>query len=146
MKTIKVELTGISPLLMHSAEGMLIDKSIKKNPAKQYDKKVEAEKVVYRNKKTKKLFIPSRCMKACIINASAWFKFGKKSAKPIIAGCVFIEPFELDLGTTKYEIDLRPVVVMRARIIRARPNLTKPERTLPNLKYLKISLPNLTRP
>lgn len=68
-------------------------------------------------------------MKACILNASSWYKFGKKSAKPIIAGCTRIEPYEISLTDAKdkklkkYEIDLRPVVVQRSRIIRARPRL-----------------------
>ena len=122
MKTIKVTIQGTSPLLMHSAQGM-VSPTATKNPTRQYDHDKEAEKVAYRNKKTKELYVPSRCLKACIINASSWFKFGKKSAKPIIAGSVFIEPFELGLGTKKYVVDLQPVVVQRQRIIRSRPRL-----------------------
>jgi len=126
MKIIKVEIEGTGEgILMHSAQGM-VQQSATKNPAKQYDPVKDAEKVAYRNDK-KELIIPSRCLKACILNASSWYKFGKKSAKPIIAGCTQINPTELVLidkkgkALKKYDVDTRPVVVQRARIIRARP-------------------------
>lgn len=127
MKKIEVELEGETPLLMHSAENME-EQGMKKNPAKQYDPKEQAEKVAYKNKKGE-LYVPARCMKACLINAASWYKFGKKSAKPIIAGCTRIEPTEVTLTDLKdkilkkYEIDRRPVVIQRARIIRARPRM-----------------------
>ena len=120
MKRIEVEITGLTPLLMHSAHSMMQEPT--KNPAKQYDNAEEAEKVAYR-KEDRELFVPSRCVKACLVNGASWFKFGRKSAKPIIAGCTRIEPYEIGLGTKLYKIDLRPVVVQRARIIRARPRL-----------------------
>lgn len=124
MKTIKVEITGETPLLMHSAHSMM-DTVMTKNPAKQYDKVKEAEKVAYRTK-LGKLCVPSRCVKACLINGASWFKFGKKSAKKIVAGCTRIQPVEIILVNQKYEIDLRPVVIQgRDRIIRARPRLDR---------------------
>lgn len=126
MKKIKVELSGTGEgLLMHSCKEMEEPKA-KKNPTKVYDAKVDAEKAAYRNKDGF-LYIPSRCLKACIINAASWYKFGKKSAKPIIAGCSRIEQTEIILLDNKgkpiveYEIDKRPVVVQQSRIIRARP-------------------------
>jgi len=127
MKKIEVVIEGTASLLMHSAASME-QKQGTKNPAGNYDPKIDAEKVEYRNDKGE-LYIPARCLKASIINASSWFKFGKKSAKPIIAGCTRIEPAELILTDTKdnilkdYKIDLRPVVVQRARILRARPRI-----------------------
>jgi len=126
MKKIEIELKGTGEgLLMHSAGGMVVQ-TVKKNPAKQYDPKEDAEKVAYRNEDGN-LMIPSRCIKAAILNAASWTKFGKKSAKPIIAGCTRISPSEIELIDHKnkpikdYKIDLRPVVVQRARIMRARP-------------------------
>jgi len=123
MKKIEVVIEGVTPLLMHSCHNMS-NKSVTKNPAKQYDPKKDAEEVAYR-KDDKTLFVPSRCVKACLINSASWYKFGKKSAKPIIAGSVRIEPYEISLGTKTYEIDLRPVVIQRNRIMRARPRLDK---------------------
>lgn len=129
MKKIEVELEGVTPLLMHSAENMQ-QKSSTKNPAKDYDPVIQAENVAYRTGKGH-LYVPARCLKAAILNAASWFKFGKKSAKQIIAGCTRIEPYELVLTDEnekvlkEYEIDQRPVVVQRARIIRSRPRLDK---------------------
>jgi hypothetical protein len=128
MKTIDVEIEGITPLLMHSTQGMMNVESIKKNPAKQYDAKKDAEIASYRNKKGE-LIVPSRCLKASILGASSWYKVGKNSMKPIIAGCTRIEPEEIVLTDKKgkilkdYEIDLRPVVIGQARVIRARPKI-----------------------
>ena len=129
MKKIEVELEGTGEgLLMHSAQNM-VQKDITKNPTRQYDIKKDAEEVAYRNSNGE-LYIPSRCLKACILNASSWYKFGKKSAKPIIAGCTRILPFsgdEIVLTDLKnkvlkeYKVDTRPVIIQRARIIRARP-------------------------
>ena len=119
MKRIEIELKGTGEgLLMHSAQNME-QQSVKKNPAKQYDPIEDAEKVAYRNDKNE-LYVPSRCIKACILNAGAWLKVGKKSLKPILAGCTRIEPSEVvlldekDKPYKKYEIDRRPVVVVRA--------------------------------
>lgn len=123
MQKIEVEIEGETPLLMHSCHNMM-QEQVKKNPTKQYDPVIDAEKVAYRSKNGD-LFIPARCIKASLINAAAWSKFGKKSAKPIVAGCTRIEPLEVSLGVKKYEIDLRPVVVVKQRIIRARPCLDK---------------------
>jgi len=127
MKTIEVELIGETPLLMHRCANME-ESAAKKNPAKNYDAKEEAEKVAYRNSKGN-LIIPSRCIKGCLLGASSWFKFGKKSAKPLLAGCVRINPVDVELLDLKdktikdYIIDKRPVVVQRNRIIRYRPRL-----------------------
>lgn len=131
MKKIDIELEGTGEgLLMHSAQNMGEPKTTK-NPAKQYDPKIDAEKVAYRNDKGN-LVIPARCLKACILNGASWHKFGRKSAKPIIAGCSRIEPSNIELLDPKtgkslsdYKIDKRPVVVQRARIIRARPLIEK---------------------
>lgn len=124
MKEINVEIQGTSPLLMHSAESMG-SQQMKSNPAKQYDSKKDAEKVAYRNKKGE-LVVPSRCLKACFVNAASWYKVGKQGMKPLIAGCTRIEPYDINImnGSKKvktYEIDIRPVVVQKARIMRSRP-------------------------
>ncbi len=127
MKKIQVELEGETPIMMHSAHNM--GKSTpKKNPTKEYDDEEEAEKVAYRTKKGE-LYLPSRCMKACFVNGASWYKFGNRGAKSIVAGCTKIEPYEILFLDDKnkivkdYEIDLRPVVIQRARIMRARPKL-----------------------
>ena len=126
-KRVKVRLVGLTPLLMHSAQNMQ-EQGMVKNPTKNYDHTEYAESVAYRTDKGK-LFVPSRCVKRAMINGSAWFKIGKKSAKQIIAGLTRIEPEEIVIKNSKgkeikdYIIDKQPVVVNRARIIRARPKI-----------------------
>lgn len=121
MKIVDVEIKGISPLLMHSCSGME-DKEFTEG-LKRMSKEDYAEKVAYRMN-TGNLMIPSRCLKACLINASSWYKFGRRSAKQVIAGCVQVRPLELDLGVKDFEIDVRPVVIQGSgRILRARPML-----------------------
>jgi len=126
MKKIKIKIKDAgNGLLMHSAASME-EQSAKKNPAKEYDKVEEAKKVEYRNDKGQ-LYVPARCIKAAILNAAAWYKVGKQSAKQVIAGCTTITPGEVVLKDvkgkpmTQYKIDVRPVVIQRNRILRARP-------------------------
>lgn len=129
MKKVKVEITGLTPLLMHSPQAML-DKTQKVRKTTQgYDHDKEAEKVAYRSK-NETLYIPSIALKRCMINASSWKKFGKYSAKPMIAAGVRLEPREITILNPKngkpikdYVIDLQTVVVQRARIVRARPRI-----------------------
>ena len=126
MKTINVEIKGVGEgLLMHSTRGMMVEKVAKKRGEK-YDVKEDAELASYRNKKGD-LVVPSRCLKKCILNGASWYKFGKLSAKQVIAGCTRIEPVDIVLQDFKdkilkeYEIDQRTVVIQQNRIIRSRP-------------------------
>jgi len=124
MKTINVEITGTTPLLMHSPKAMLEKKKGMTRKTEHYDPKEDAEKVAYR-KADGELYIPAAALMGCLINAASWKKLGKYAARPIIAAAVRVEPFEIGLGTKDYEIDMRTVVVQRARIVRARPRLDK---------------------
>lgn len=125
MKEVKVELTGITPLLMHNIAGADLEGKSRK-ATKVYKDDEEAEKSAYWMKDGKKrvLCVPSRCVYACIRTASGYFKTKGRSMKPIIAGSVRIEPENISLGTDKYEIDKQSVVVQRARILRVRPKLS----------------------
>lgn len=125
MKKIQVEITGETPLLMHSAKAMVLETQGKiRKTTKEYNHEEEAEKVAYR-KKDGKLYVPFEAIYGCMINASSWKKVGKYALKPIMAGAIRIEPMEIGLGTKKYEIDLRTVVIKRNRVVRARPRINK---------------------
>lgn len=128
-KDIKVQLTGTESLLQHNPSIMLTEQSMKKKQT--YRPEEEAEKVAYRDEKGW-LIIPRRCLKSCILNASSWYKFGRRSAKQIIAGSVKIEPENILILDEKgkpmknYVIDSRPVVIQRRdRIIRHRPRIDR---------------------
>lgn len=122
MKKVKIEITGISPLLMNSPKSMIEDNVEKgmKQTTKAYDLKENAKKLAYTTSKGE-LYIPSQAIKACIIGAASYKKIGKYAAKAIIAGGVFIPTDEVGLGTKKYELDIRTVVIQRARVVKARP-------------------------
>ena len=124
MKKIECEITGQTPLLMNSPKWMLEEQDTTTIKTQKRDKKEEAEKVAYR-KKNDELYIPAAAIKGCILDASSFIKFGKFSAKPIIAGNVRIEPEEIGLGVKTYDIDIRTVVIQRNRVPKARPRLEK---------------------
>ena len=127
MKTIKVEIEGTSPLLMnkYNVEAEL-ERQKGKRITKTYDPKEEAEKSAYWSLgKKKELIIPSEVLYASILNASSFHRIGKRSAKSILAGSIKVEPMEVSLGTNKYVIDTRPVVIQRARVLKSRAKLEK---------------------
>ena len=122
MKIIKVEIKGTSPLLMNNPVSMLEESSGLKQKTSKMDMKAEAEKLAYKDAKGV-LYIPAQAIKGCLVNAGAYKKFGKYSAKPIIAGGVHILPDKVSLGTKEYVIDLRTVVIQRSRVPKARPKI-----------------------
>lgn len=131
MKEIKVSIEGTSPLLMnqYNVEAEL-ERQKGKRINKKYDPKEEAENAAYFSSKGKKeLIIPSRVLYAAILNASSFHKIGKRSAKAILAGSLRIFDVdggeEIGLGTNKYEIDTRPVVIQRNRVLKSRARLDK---------------------
>lgn len=121
MKKVKVELTGITPLLMNNPASM-IESSTKglQSKTRETDHKKSAEKLAYKDKKGV-LYIPAEAIKGTLIGASSYKKIGKFSARPMIAGGVSILPQQVSLGTKNYELDIRTVVIQRARVVKARP-------------------------
>jgi len=125
IKRIKVELTGKTPILMNNPKSMISDEEEKGSSVisttKKRNSKLEAEGRTYRMKDGT-LYVPAEALKGCLVNAASYKKFGKYSAKPIIAGCVQVLPMQISLNTKEFEVDERTVVIMRrGRVIRARP-------------------------
>ena len=121
MKKVNVEITGISPLLMNNPASMIEQAQTKMTiKTAKFDLKKEAEKLAYKDSKGI-LYIPATAIKGTMIGASSYKKFGKFSAKALVAGGVFISPDKVSLGTKKYELDIRTVVIQRARVVKARP-------------------------
>lgn len=132
MRKIKVEIEGMTPLLMHKIGEHAKEQMVKGRSGKKLtailNPEEEAKDGAYITDKGE-LYVPARCIKASIIRASSWYKIGRRSLRQFIAGCVRIEPYEVLLGTKKYEIDARPVAIgvgkKISRIIRHRPVLKK---------------------
>lgn len=127
MKTIKATIEGTTPILMnrYNVEAEL-ERQKGRRITKTYDPKEGAEKSAYWSTgKKKELIIPSEVLYASILNASSFHKIGKRSAKSILAGSMRVEPMEVSLGTSKYKIDTRPVVIQRNRVLKSRARLDK---------------------
>jgi len=122
MKKIDVTIKGMSPLLMNSPKSMIDNamNSDMKQSTKKMDFVAEAEKLAYKTKKGQ-LYVPAEAIKGSLIGAASWKKIGKFTAKPIIAGGVFIPEPELVLKNKTYELDYRTVVIQKSRVVKARP-------------------------
>jgi len=121
----EVEIKGIRPLLMNSCRHMLEERENKSSRGKkEIEPREEAKKLLYLAKEGK-IIVPSLAILACLKKSASNFKVpgrGKKTFKEFIYSGVRIEPEEIPLITENgWEVDLRPVVVGKARIIRARP-------------------------
>lgn len=142
MKNVKVTIDGTSPLLMNrfSNEAYLEQKKGRRI-SKEYDPNEEAKKGAYWSSgKKKELIIPSIVMYACLLNGASWYKINKRSAKSVLAGSIRIEPEEISLGTDKYEVDLRAVVIQRQRVLKGRARLDKWKATF-NIVYNEKVIP-----
>lgn len=120
MKSIQVEIRGISPLLMHQFPLVQIEAFEKKTPAEQAD--ISA----YRDPETGKLYIPGTNLQRSLVSAANYSKGkGRGSLARVAAACLFVSPERLCLGVKNYEVDSRPVVVpaTKGRVLRHRAKL-----------------------
>lgn len=122
MTTLDVVIKGTRPLLMHSTAGMLKPKS-NKVKSSEHDPIEEAKDCLYLND-AKKICVPSMAVLSAMRKAATQLKkagAGKKTLKDFVFSGLQIEPDMIELPDQKYEVDIRPVVIMRSRIMRARP-------------------------
>lgn len=119
-KVFSVTIEGTRPMLMHSTASMMKhrdSRGAKPTPEQ------EAEDALYKNKEGK-VVIPALNLIATMKAAASDFKVGgkgKKTFKQYVDSGIDILPEDPLLIYENWEIDARPVVVQRARIIRARP-------------------------
>jgi hypothetical protein len=127
MKKISITIEGTSPLLMnrYNVEAEL-EKQKNKRISKEYNPNIEAENSAYWSSgKKKELIIPANVLYRSMLNGASWYKINKRSAKSVLAGSIKIEPEEISLGTSKYIIDTRPVVIQRNRVLKSRARVDK---------------------
>lgn len=124
MKTINVEITGIAPLLQNRFPMEDAGHNISKAKKKVYVPEDEAKKCLYQ--KDGVIFQPAEHVYQSMVRAATDFKFsGKKTFKDVITSGIIVEPEEIPLLADKYEIDARPVVIQRARVLKWRPKFNK---------------------
>lgn len=126
MKKIEVEIEGTSSLLMNNPASMLIPEPEVRSKRDKYIPKKEAERLAYKTK-SGKLYVPATAIKASMLNGAAFKKLNKYSLKQFIAGSTRVKSKEgngeIEITPQKYDIDLRTVVIQRARVIKARPKI-----------------------
>lgn len=153
MRELKVTWKGISPLIMHSCQGVNplfeVTKEIKKINAKGSKKKTEEDIAwlsdlewisgAYWNKEVG-LYIPGEAVQATIYNGAKAFKMGKDFAKFVEVVDLYIpldcgEDIKLDyieiggstfaLNSERVHRDVRQMRVMNSRVTRTRPRFDK---------------------
>lgn len=103
---------------MNNPASMLMPKT-QSLKTENYNPEEDVKKTLYLDEKGK-LYVPSSAIKGTLINGASYRKFGKFSAKPIVAGGVTILPEKIIIDNQKYEVDLRTVVIQRSRVPKAR--------------------------
>lgn len=118
---VEVKIRGLTPLLMNKLNiESLQSKSRRRTET--YDPKVEAEKSAYIDviDGRRQLYIPCEAVYSMIINTAKQYRVRRTSLSSLLAGTIRIEPEKIPLGTDKYEIDLRAVVIQKQRVLKAR--------------------------
>lgn len=115
----EIRIKGVSPLLMHKFPMEPVEKIENRTPEEQ------AEFSAYRMENGS-LFIPSVAMQRSLVAGATFSKGkGRSTLQKESAACLMVDPAELDLAATEYQIDSRPVVIRatKGRIVRHRPRL-----------------------
>lgn len=122
MEEVKVKIVGIAPLLMNKFKMEKPDETKAKRRDEQYSPQTDAENVLYKDEKIG-CYAPSTKLEACLRETAKGFKGkGKGTMKATVLSSVFVEPEKIPLNKQTYdEIDLRPVVIQRNRVVKGRP-------------------------
>lgn len=126
MKSIQVSIEGITPLLQHRFAMDGADDAGRKRTGVP-DWKQEAEKAKYADEKGE-LYQPSEHLERAMAIAAAQFKVqGKRGAtySKLVGSTVEVYPFTIPHKHQEFQVDARPVVIQRSRVIRYRPRLDK---------------------
>ena len=115
-----VRIKGVRPLLMHAPNEL--GDNPRRRRGEHPSPEEEAEAALYKDTQGN-IVIPALNVKAMLREAGRNYKIsGRKTTfgAAIRAG-IDIEPFYIPLKHNGWKVDLRPVVVQRSRILRARP-------------------------
>ena len=128
MKKIDVEITGVAPLLQHRYPLEDTGENATKSKKKVYIPSEDAAKAMYTDKEGNAV-VPSEHILGALIRGGVKFKYeGRITYMQIIKAGILVHPDmcpllnkEGEQFKTYDEIDIRPVVIQRARIARSRP-------------------------
>ncbi len=120
MKTVEVEIKGISPLLHNRFPAEEFGENASTKKKKVYVPKDEADKKLYKNLDGS-YYQPAEHIFQSLVKAGVDFKFeGRKIFKDIINSGIAITPENIPLDCP-FVIDERSVVIQRARVLAWRP-------------------------
>lgn len=122
MKLIEIEVTGIAPLLCNRFPTEDSGTEQSKAKTKIYVPADIADRKLYKDSDGK-YCIPGEHIFQSMRKAATDFKFsGKKTYKDVVTSGIAIDPELIEIISDKpYEIDARPVVIQRARVLSWRP-------------------------
>lgn len=122
MSRVNVTIKGIAPLLQHRYPSEKEEVKItKKTGVKDYSDEVELS--LYKNADGM-IYQPAEHILGAMIKAAVDFKItgkGKKTYKDLVKGTIIVEPDAIPHKNPEWEIDRRPVVIQRSRVMRSRP-------------------------
>lgn len=131
MEKLRFEIVSMSPLLMSSPKGMVRGGTTAPGTKKIPSAEDEAEAQTYRMENGQ-LYMPANAFRSALLGACAGQRIGKRGAKAVMAGSIFLThecSVLTDPATSKplhdYLIDVRRCVIQRNAIMRARPRLEK---------------------
>lgn len=123
MATVKAKIAGVAPLLMNRFAMEKTDESKAKRRDEQYDPVTDALKALYKDDGLG-CYVPSTWVEACLRETAKEFKAarGRGTLKATVLSSVFVDPEKIPLGKDTYdELDVRPVVIQRNRVVKGRP-------------------------
>jgi len=125
-KKIDVEIRGLTPLLMNRLNPESL-KAKSRMRMESYSTTEDAAKSAYIAKidGKKQLYIPQEALYSMIINTAKQYRVRRVSLASLLAGTMRVEPEKVPLGTDKYEVDERAVVIQRQRVLKGRAKLPK---------------------
>ncbi len=123
-KKIDVEIRGLTPLLMNRLNPESL-KTKSRMKMEQYSTETDAANSAYMAEigGKKQLYIPQEALYSMIINTAKQYRVKRVSLSSLLAGTMRIEPEKVPLGTDKYEIDERAVVIQSQRVLKGRAKL-----------------------
>ena len=125
-KKIDVAIKGLTPLLMNRLNPESL-KTKSRMKMENYSTTTDAANSAYMAEieGKKQLYIPQEALYSMIINTAKQYKVRRMSLASLLAGTMRIEPEKVPLGTAKYEVDERAVVIQNQRILKGRAKLPK---------------------
>ena len=125
-KKIDVAIKGLTPLLMNRLNPESL-KTKSRMKMENYSTTTDAANSAYMAEieGKKQLYIPQEALYSMIINTAKQYKVRRMSLASLLAGTMRVEPEKVPLGTAKYEVDERAVVIQNQRILKGRAKLPK---------------------